>query len=1444
MVLRKHYQAGLDVGSTTVKIVITDENDRLVYSRYRRHLSDVRTTVISLVDEAYAEFPEAEITIAVAGSGGIAVAEWLQIPFVQEVVACTESIGRYIPQTDVAIELGGEDAKITFFDQGVDQRMNETCAGGTGAFIDQMAALLQTDAAGLNELALQHSTLYPIAARCGVFAKTDVQPLLNEGAAKTDIAASILQAVVDQTVGGLACGRSIRGRVAFLGGPLFFLSALRQRFSESLKLKEDEVVFPENSQYFVALGAALLSKEHETCRFAEVREKALALRNVAVEREIASLAPLFAEEEDKTDFFRRHGRSKVARRDLPSFAGDCFLGIDVGSTTTKAALLDEGGQLLFSWYGSNEGNPLATVVSILQELYRKLPKEAKIRQSAVTGYGEALIQAALGVDIGEVETVAHYKAANFFLPGVSFILDIGGQDMKCLHVKEGIIDRVLLNEACSSGCGSFLETFANSLGLDVKAFAAAALTSGHPVDLGSRCTVFMNSKVKQAQKEGAAVGDISAGLAYSVVRNALYKVIKISRPEELGEHIVVQGGTFFNDAVLRAFELSIGREVIRPDIAGLMGAFGAALLALEQWDGKTETGLLSLPELQRFAVETDIHRCGQCGNNCLLTINRFTDGRRFISGNRCERGAGQAKANAELPNLYAYKYRRLFGSYRPLAAEEAPRGRVGIPRVLNLYENYPFWFTFFNELGFRVELSAPSSKELFNRGLETIPSQTVCYPAKLVHGHIMDLAHKGVPFIFYPCIPMESKEFADADNHYNCPVVGSYPEVVRNNMDVLEAEGVRLVQPFLPLDDPKRLAKRLQEELAFLHLPYGEVKKAVRRACLEMDRFRSDVREMGEKALQYLTETGRTGIVLAGHPYHIDPEVHHGIPDLILANGLAVLTEDAVSHLAAAPKPLGVVDQWVYHSRLYRAAQLVAQQPELELVQLNSFGCGLDAITTDQVSDILVRAGKVYTVLKIDEGSNLGAVRIRIRSLLAAVRERERLGAAAAEKTPLVIKSPFTKAMKKTHTILCPQMSPIHFQFMQAAMSSSGYHLEVLASADKQAVEEGLRYVNNDACYPAVMVVGQLIQALQSGRYDPETTALLISQTGGGCRATNYIGFLRRALREAGFANTPVISANFGGMESNPGFNVSAGMVKRLILAMLYGDVLMRVLYRTRPYEVVDGAAEKLYATWVERCKLNVANGDRGQFRDNVRRLVADFEKLPLRQEEKPKVGLVGEILVKFHPNANNDVVGIIEREGGEAVVPDLTDFILYCLYDDEYRYQYLSGSRIDQLVSKGYIKLINWFRKDVIQALAQSSRFRHIESIDELAQKVKGIVSLGNQTGEGWLLTAEMVELIEGGAPNIICMQPFACLPNHITGKGVMKELKRRYAKANIAAVDYDPGASEVNQLNRIKLMMSVAFKQLRDEQRRRQRPGREEQQVAASLVDVVGAEVQPQAD
>lgn len=1677
----KPLRVGLDIGSTTVKAVVLDQSDSLgdtLFSDYRRHHANVRATVAGLLVDIHKKLVDLgrgdePIRLSITGSGGLALADNLHVPFIQEVIAETEAIDKEYPQADVIIELGGEDAKITYLKPTPEQRMNGSCAGGTGAFIDQMSTLLDTDAAGLNEMAKSYENLYPIASRCGVFAKTDLQPLINDGAAKPDLAASIFTAVATQTIAGLASGRPIHGTVIFLGGPLFFMSELRAAFQRALEGKVDEFIVPTDAHLYVAYGSALQADtdsddqghhfEAYTCD--EILKRLDELKNLP--SNTPTMPPLFPTEADREDFNKRHHKEHIHIGTLEGAHGPHFLGIDAGSTTIKATLVNDDREIVWSSYANNEGSPLTAAINIVKKIQSELPEGAWIARSCATGYGEGLITTGLHLDEGVVETMAHYRGAEMVSPGVTAVIDIGGQDMKYLAITDGVIDSIAVNEACSSGCGSFLQTFAMSMGLTIQEFTQKALASTHPVDLGSRCTVFMNSSVKQAQKEGASIEDIAAGLCYSVVRNALYKVIKLRDSGELGDTVVVQGGTFLNDAVLRAFELLTEREVTRPNIAGLMGAFGAALTARMHYediadddnahvgaDGRsvdaaaaeesaagdepnaaahageivvdgvrhTVSSILTGEALNEMSMTTERDVCKLCQNHCKLTITTFSDGSRFVTGNRCERGGDAKKKRSDRPNLYDYKYKRCF-AYRRLTDKNATRGEIGIPRALNMYENYPFWFTLLTSLGFKVMISGRSSHELFETGIESIASENICYPAKLVHGHIKWLLNKGMKTIFYPCVSYEDNLVPNTDNHYNCPVVANYPLVVGANMPELRDPDVRYMHPYFNLANHELMVDRIVEEFAWASVSREEAETAVKAAYAEDKVFKHDVQQEGLKALAYMKEHDCRGIVLAGRPYHIDPEINHGIPETICALGMVVLSEDSICELQPGEKldltdflsegeedprkknangfrhvddrkvtvnrmPLRVTNQWAYHSRLYAAAHFVASYPGLELVQLNSFGCGLDAITTDQVAEILADKADVYTLLKIDEVSNLGAAKIRLRSLKAAVEEREankarmakaalatsdesgsaesdaprnaahaaaqaaarkaqeqaesdlataqaalaeaQAAVAAAEakvkaadrpvdaadagsdaaapanapkstgfrKTGSKAPTPgrqvlldatmaanpkltkamrdaskraakrdiadvrlaalgdgttndaanaksksaksksghnnatmsryahrekFVKDMKKDYTIVAPQMSPIHFSLVESVIRSGGYKFDILKHASREDVETGLKYVNNDACYPAIMVIGQLIDAILEGKYDPDKVCLAITQTGGMCRATNYFGLIRKALIDAGYPQIPVIAISTQGLEDNPGFKVTPALLHRTVKALILGDLLMKCLYRVRPYEVEKGSANKLYELWDTIVRETIehhgysktaakAPGIRkGYLPYNVlaKEIVKSFDNLPLRDiPRKVRVGVVGEILVKYQPDANNHVVDVIESQDCEAVVPGIMEFMTTRPYITDWNEKYLGTGG-----NKTLYALMRWsldrYNAPIKAAIATShGKFKQDDPMPELVEKAAEVTSIGVQAGEGWLLTAEILELIEQGCPNVICAQPFACLPNHVTGRGMFGKIRRLHPEANIVSIDYDPGASEANQLNRIKLMIAAAKK------------------------------------
>ena len=1417
--MQKSLRMGIDVGSTTVKVVLLDEQDNYLYKKYIRHYANILDTVHTLLQEAQVGYEDAKVHVAITGSGGMAMADKVRIPFVQEVIAETKAIKALYPQTDVIIELGGEDAKVTYLGRTAEHRMNGSCAGGTGAFIDQMATLLQTDASGLNQLAMNADTIYPIAARCGVFAKTDVQALLNQGASHENIAKSVFQAIVNQTIAGLACGHKIEGNVAFLGGPLTFLSELRQCFCDTLELDEAHRIIPENGELFIALGAALMNDECRDITVGELTKEIGALIGVPMEA-TDRVDPLFRNEAELEEFRARHAKAVTPKGDINDAEGPCYLGIDAGSTTLKVVLINSKNEIIFSHYGPNHGKPLEKSQELIEKIYSLLPKGAYIAHSGVTGYGEAFLKRALGIDIGEVETIAHYRAAQFFCPDVSFILDIGGQDMKCTKVRDGYIEDIVLNEACSSGCGSFIDTFATSLRLPIEQFAKEGLLAPMPIDLGSRCTVFMNSKVKQAQKEGATVPDIAAGLAYSVIKNALYKVLKVKDPKELGDHIVVQGGTFYNEAVLRAFEKLMGVEVIRPDVSGLMGAYGMALLASEAAEElqNQHSSLLDVEGLKSLQVSTSMRNCGLCSNNCMLTINAFSDGRTYVTGNRCDRGAGDMiqEKHKPVPNMVEVKLRRYFDYFlKKNIPEFEGKLRIGIPRVLNMYEDFPFWFTFFNQLGCEVVLSDYTTKDQYNKAIDTIPSDTACYPAKAVHGHIRDLAQAQVDLIWYPCIQHGPKEFS-RDNNYHCPMVISYPELIRNNMQDVMGK-TPFYAPFLPLADKKSLVPALVKALKELPFSKSEISSAVDTAWAEQEKCKADYREMTKKTVSRLVAEQVPTIVLAGRPYHLDSGINHGIPELITSLGMAVLTEDGVAPLGKDIKHLRVVDQWSYHSRLYHAAEFVSRTEGFQIVELNSFGCGLDSIVADQVKDILSAKHKIHTLLKIDEGTNLGAVTIRLRSLQSVMeRSMRKHHNPEAPVETVVDDTPaydyervvFTEEMRKTYKILVPQMSPLHFQLLEPVLKSEGYDFDMLPAPTREDVEIGLKYINNDACYPAIIVVGQLMSALLSGKYDINKTAVIISQTGGGCRATNYIGYLRKALIDAGMKQVPILSLNASDMERQPGFKLTKSFLHRMIQAVVYGDALMQCVLATRPYEINPGSADALCDYWVKKLRERITKANIFQYSKYIKNIIEDFDNLPVdKSKPKPRVGVVGEIYVKFHPSANNHINELIEKEGGEVVTSGLLDFFLYCAMDSTYRAKHLDGTWLSGFFGSLAREALELYRLPYAKAVAASKHFDPLQRMTKVAKEAAHYIDLGNQCGEGWFLTGDMIDLIEKGAKQVVCLQPFGCLPNHVSGKGMVKTLSEAYPDVRIAAIDYDPGSSAVNQANRLKLLLATMF-------------------------------------
>ncbi len=1402
------FYLGIDLGSTTVKYVLLNSRGRALQQEYVRHQSAVFPTLLDCLKRLNAKFNLNQVCVNFTGSAALALAEYLECGFVQEVIAASTFLKRLPGGVDTSIELGGEDSKILFLSGGMELRMNEACAGGTGAFIDQMATLLNTDALGLNELASRYQKIYPMASRCGVFAKTDLVALLNQGAAKEDIAKSIFEAVCEQTISGLACGRNIEGRVCFLGGPLSFLSELRQSFID--RLSSDKTTFLEldDAQYAMACGAALQAIKDEQDQFATTKQAPQDLSQIIdklskanFKPEAGTLPALFKSPGELQEFKDRHAREKLNSAPLSQAQGNLFLGIDLGSTTVKSVLLDEKLQLLDSFYASNEGSPLEKLLPKVKELLAAIPQGAQLCAICTTGYGASLAKAALNAQYSEVETLAHQKAACAFDPDTTYVIDIGGQDMKCIKVKNGIIKDMQLNEACSSGCGSFIETFARQLNLSLSDFVAAAQQAIAPSDLGTRCSVFMNSKVKQAQRDNVPLPDIAAGLCFSIVRNALYKVLRIHDSSELGDHVVVQGGTFLNDAVLRAFELLTGHNVIRPNIAGLMGAFGAALIAKERWQSDRIALVLQEDFFDLSKIKIRQFRCKGCSNHCLLTMNTFLSGQKHIHGNRCDFALKTGIKNKERNEFIEFKLATLF-EREVLPADQAPRGSVGIPRVLNIYEHYPYWHALFTALGMHVELSPLTTKDIAELGNITIPSQSLCYPAKLTHGHVSYLAAQGIKDIFLPCIPREAKVDKAMADSYACPVVGGYPEALKLNV-ITQYPGLKIHTPFLDISKRATVLRALKE--CFPQLPPREIKQAIAKAQQALAAYRNALEAEGERLVKKAEDEGKTLIVLSGRPYHIDPLINHGIPSLISSMGTIVVTEDAVFQLAKHRPKLDVVNQWAFHSRLYKAAEFAAENPNVQMVQLVSFGCGIDAITSEQVRKILERHDKIYTLLKIDEGDTLGAAKIRIKSLLTAVNANA-LSHLSGES--LHQQKQDKGVPNELRTLYVPQMAPIHFPILTSALQALGYKVQLLPEVNDKAIELGLKYVNNDACYPAIVVIGQLIEALVSNKIDAERAALLLAQTCGPCRATNYPALLRWALHDLGYDKVPIVTLSSYDLDTDA-LHLKLGLhgLYRLMKGILLGDLLQKLYFHTKTYEVQKGSSDKVLQAMVEKCSAYMLSSQRHHnYVKIIRAIVAAFSEIKLQEvQNKPKVGIVGEILLKYHPKANLDLMNTLIEEGAEPVIGDISSFLLYCLNDSIFQAKYMKGSWVRATGSWIISHRFNHMRNVISRALEQS-KFESLTPFNDYKQAIEGLVSVGQQAGEGWLLTAEMIDYIEHGVNNVLCVQPFACLPNHVTGKGVMRAIRMGYENANLCSIDFEAGTSQSNVSNRLKLFLSQA--------------------------------------
>jgi len=1425
------YSAGIDIGSTTAKVVICDGNNRVVFARYQRHQGETVKTVRKILQEALDELGNILVQVTVTGSAGMGAAEAFHVPFVQEVVASAHFIKDNYPNVRTFIEVGGEDSKILFFDNNFrpDMRMNGSCAGGTGAFIDQMAVLLDVPVAEFNDLAAKATRIYPIASRCGVFAKTDVQALLSRGVTREDVAASVFHAVALQVISSLARGRDTKGRILFGGGPLTFYPQLRKAFIELLGIDDpQEVIIPRYSEFLPAMGAAIF---RNTDPYLIRLKDLIGLPDTMILQNRSSgtrrLAPLFQSRAEFESWRENHAEDRVPRVDLSRISGnDLFLGLDSGSTTTKIVLVDDEGRFVIGHYRPNNGNPLKAAEKGILELKKQFKKAGwlpHIIRSAATGYGEELIKAAFGLDDGVVETLAHYRAARAFDPGVSFVLDIGGQDMKAIYIRYQAVSDIQINEACSSGCGSFIETFASSLGYSVSDFAEAACRSRQPFDLGTRCTVFMNSKVKQALKEGASIPDISAGLAYSVIKNALYKVLKLRDKDALGDKIMAQGGAFRNPAILQALELILQKTVIRPDIPELMGAYGAALSALKNQSidrkGSGRFDPFHNPELNVHFTSKEVD-CHGCENKCRVMKLSFKDGNHFFTGNRCERYfTNTSSVKGKGKNLVAEKWRLLFD--RPLEPRRPALLTYGIPRCLNMHENFPFWATFLVECGFKIVLSSPSSMKRFEQSAPTVMSDNICFPARLSHSHILDLIERGVDRIFYPIVVHEQKEFLDAVNSYNCPVVTGYPDVLKNAVAPEKKYGIPLDSPAVSFREMNLFKKQLHLFFKRFGISYSTISRAVEKGLSAHRQFKKELGDKAVRLIEEAKEAGRMVVVLAGRPYHIDPMINHGLPDLLANMGLDVITEDAVPGVQAESfSDINVITQWAYSNRLYAAAKWVTKEDIAQLVQVTSFGCGPDGVSADEVRDILNSNGKIHTLIKMDEISNLGAVRIRLRSMLEAVREREDITRRLEDRRPSA--SRIVRREARNRTYIAPYFSPFYSPLVPAAFRPLGLKVDVLSPQDRDSIEFGLKHVNNDICYPAVLIAGDIIKAFESGRYDPANTSVILTQTGGQCRASNYVPLIEKALASVGLENVPVVAISTGplrprkeGKDLVAEFAIDKKgkkeLVKRLALGVMFTDPLARMYLATVVRERVAGVSKALHARYLSKMEQCVEKADYKCLLDVLREAVKDFNAIAVMDRPVPRIGVVGEIFLKYNFFANRNIVEWLSGHGVEVVLPALQGFFTQEFVNEDFNQKaFFKHCLTDHLKCRLLETYVNHYLSQIDQVMRQFRFYQRSSNLKKLAQIAEQVVSLANQFGEGWLLTADMMDMLEQGISHIVCVQPFGCISNHITGKGVERELKEMFPHLNLLSLDMDAGTSEVNVLNRLHFMIVAAREEM----------------------------------
>ena len=1407
---------GIDVGSTTAKLVILNQNDDVIFSDYRRHNAETVLTLQAMIQEGIKSLGDIKVNLLITGSAGMGISEKFNIPFIQEVVASAEVVRQFYPEVKTLIDIGGEDAKMIIFNANgtPDIRMNGSCAGGTGAFIDQMAVLLNVPVSKLNELAENHTIIYPIASRCGVFAKTDIQNLLSREIAKEDIAASVFNAVVLQTIATLSRGNFPSPQILFSGGPLTFLPALKNAFMRVLKVDKATILEADNSELLSAIGAALAnSAKKQEIGLMQLKK----LLNTAPKHSDLyqnRLVPLF---EDKTGFKqwkKNLTQNQVERIDSAQLNGaKCFLGVDSGSTTTKLVMIDEQGRIAFDFYCNNNGNPINAVregLKKIQQLFESDGNSPNILRSMVTGYGEDLIRTAFDFDEGMVETLAHFQAAKAFESDVSFILDIGGQDMKAIFVENGHIQNIEINEACSSGCGTFIESFARSMGHSVSDFAQSACKSDAPCDLGTRCTVFMNSKVKQSLREGAKVGDISAGLAYSVIKNALHKVLKVTDTSVLGEKIIVQGGTFRNPAIQKAIENLLGKQVICPDIAELMGAYGAALSARDTYSrvGQNGSHFMRFENLDNVGVYTKKQiRCGGCENRCKVTKLEFQNNNVFFTGNRCEKiytnSGNRERIGTNLPDL---KYSLLFD--RETEPVSTPVLTLGIPRALNLYENFPFWNTLFVESGIRVQLSARSSNALCDKGVGTIMSENICFPAKLAHGHIYDLIEADVDRIFFPMVFYQKSEFIDSDNCYNCPIVSGYPDVIRSAINPEGKFGIPLDMPAINFNDRGLLKKACYQYLAGLGIRKITFKRAFARAIKAQQRFKEEVREIGADILNKARADGRPVVLLMGRPYQYDPMVNHKVSDVLVHFGIDVISEDAIPiEPDQTLDTKQVLTQWEYSNRFYHAAHWAMQQDDVEIVQLNSFGCGPDTSVVDEIGSILSEVGKGHTVIRIDEIESIGSTKLRLRSMIELINRKEK----PVEQRYIPRKK--VKVYQETDrqkTIIVPQFS----RFISPAISRSlidfGYKIDTLPPPNDESVQVGLKYANNEICYPAIIVIGDVIKALKAGKYDPSEVVIGWWETGGQCRASNIRNLLKKALISSGFEHVPIITISIGGKSRNeqPGFNLdNKKFLIRALFNIVYTDALTNMYYATAIRELNKGETLQLADKYLQSIENGTTPLNKDAILDSLSEAVVDFNALETNDRIYPKVGIVGEIYVKYNSFSMNYIADWLMDQEIEVVIPPLTEFFAGSFITlPEGVKANINKPSILMLLAAWADRHLQGFLDDVDEVMKGFRYYQPIHSIHSIAEQAQKSISLTHQYGEGWLIAGEIGTLVKEGVQDVLCLQPFGCIANHVVAKGVGTRLKENYPQLNLLYLDLDAGVSEVNLFNRLHFFIDHA--------------------------------------